>query len=157
MKGQIDTSVWRFILNDNGNYTIIGYIGPVTDIIQTPTEHNGKPVDKIHRLDDIPDVTFKNIRNLIISEGIISIHSRSFINCNILESVTVPDSVVKMGEDVFKGCTSLRELKIPPYIQNVSPSLLTGCVNLKKLYLPEKSVHISSDIYKDINTDIYYY
>ncbi|MDE6442324.1 MAG: leucine-rich repeat domain-containing protein [Clostridia bacterium] len=50
---------------------------------------------------------------LIIPDGVTSIESYAFYNCDGLTNVTIPDSVTSIGISAFKGCTSVESIVLP--------------------------------------------
>ena len=82
-------------LSDDGTLTISG-----TDM---PNYYNHSP-------------WYKNrgkIKRVIIEEGVTSISSYAFNDCNNLTNVTIPNSVTSIESFAFSGCQSLRYITIP--------------------------------------------
>ena len=82
-------------LSDDGTLTISG-----TDM---PNYYNHSP-------------WYKNrgkIKRVIIEEGVTSICSYAFYDCNNLTNVTIPNSVTSIESFAFSGCQSLRYITIP--------------------------------------------
>ena len=55
----------------------------------------------------------KNVKKVIIGDGITSIGGGAFSDCKNLSSINIPDSVKIIGSYAFTGCTSLKTVTIP--------------------------------------------
>ena len=51
---------------------------------------------------------FKSVKNIVISDGVTSLVSKEFQNCDSLKSVVFGRNVEQLGSEVFSGCTSLK-------------------------------------------------
>lgn len=49
----------------------------------------------------------RQITEVVIPQGVITIRKKAFCGCYSLTSVTIPDSVTEIRSDVFVGCRSL--------------------------------------------------
>lgn len=101
----------------------------------------------------------KQIKSVIIKNGVSAIGSKIFYGCMNLSSVTIPESIVKIGEsafenrwnlqnvklpsnlviienDAFRCCTNLTEITIPNSVKEIGFGIFYGCNNLKKIYYP---------------------
>ena len=70
----------------------------------------------------LPDWSFagcKNIRKIILPNGISKIGERTFYNCSDLADVTIPSSVNTIEEYAFSECSSL-EVKIPAGVTSIA-------------------------------------
>ena len=102
----------------------------------------------------------KEIRQIIISEGVENIGGFMFFGCSSLESVFMADSVKEIGNYAFCGCeglefvflshslfcirdgafnkcTSLRSIEIPEGVKWIESSAFSGCSSLCAISLPE--------------------
>ena len=75
--------------------------------------------------------------NVIISEGITGIAENSFVNCNRIESISIPSSVDSIGSYAFSGCTSLREIKLSSTMVSIGAYAFSGCTALCEIQLPD--------------------
>ena len=103
---------------------------------------------------------------LIISEGIDSIGVRAFMNCDQLETLTLPDSLTQISETAFSGCDGLSgnlvlpdagnlktigisafngcrgfvgDLIIPDSVTTIGDLAFKGCLGFDQLCLPDNS------------------
>lgn len=94
---------------ENGGYVVTTYRGDDT-VVVVPSEMDGIPVVRI------ADKAFsenKNIKKLIISEGVEKVENLAFMNCTALEYVQIPDSVREIGGGVFYGCKRISSVILP--------------------------------------------
>lgn len=62
------------------------------------------------------------IRTAVIEEGVTSVGSHMFYDCENLVSVSIPSSVTKIGQGAFSYCKILSELNIPDTVTELSLS-----------------------------------
>ena len=70
-------------------------------------EFTSNPLDYAHHLYSDNDT---EIKELVIPDGVTSIGSSAFFNCNYLTSVTIPNSVTRIGNDAFCNCSGLKKV-----------------------------------------------
>ncbi|MBQ6118819.1 MAG: leucine-rich repeat protein, partial [Clostridia bacterium] len=75
----------------------------------------------------------RDIKKVIIKNGIIDISYRAFYGCSSLESVSIPNSIEKIWEEAFKDCVSLTSVTIPS--GEIGGEAFAGCSNLKQVIL----------------------
>lgn len=59
------------------------------------------------------------IKSVVIKNGLTSISSFTFCDCNKLTSVTIPNSVTSIYGDAFYNCDSLTKLNLPRRLTNI--------------------------------------
>ena len=67
------------------------------------------------------------ILELEIGEGVTSIGSRAFVDCEKLEALSLPQSMELIGDQAFQGCISLEEVRLPGNIQSIGWAAFAGC------------------------------
>lgn len=87
----------------------------------------------------------RNIRSVIIPEGVETIEDSAFWNCPNLESVTLPGTLTAIGQDAFRSCPALERIVIPEGVTEVGVGAFSGCTGLKDIYLPESLWDIGYD------------
>ncbi len=70
------------------------------------------------------------VKTVVLSNGVKTIGTRCFENCESLTSVTIPDSVTEIGAGAFNGCTALKSLKIPASVTKIGNVAFGECTNL---------------------------
>lgn len=83
----------------------------------------------------------------IIHDGVTKILANAFHNCQILKSVTMPDSVVEDEGSVFEGCKNLEEARVSANLRNPNIAMFCGCSSLKKVELPEGIESIGENMF----------
>ena len=126
--------LWRYEKDEKGNLTLLGYKGEETDV-EVPAAIDGLPVTAIGDYAFSPNgkplpaaqrETRRKIRSIRIPEGILTIGTSAFENCESLERVYLPASVqkiaassyltddykpkLKKSDNPFRGCMALREV-----------------------------------------------
>ena len=78
----------------------------------------------------------KDIKTIIIEDGITNISEFSFSNCPNLISVTIPNSVKSIGKYAFFNSTSLESITIPDSINKIGYGAFLDCTNLESIHIP---------------------
>ena len=106
----------------------------------------------------IPENSFsgcKNLKEVILPEGLTGIVGGAFYNCG-LESIVLPQSLEGIsggaGFDggVFEGCENLQEIIIPKNVDYIGARCFYGCTNLEKIV-------IESNVLEKIGKDAFLY
>ena len=84
------------------------------------------------------------ITHLVIPNGVPSIGSNAFINCEGITAVTFPESLTTIGSGAFKGCSSLESVDIPVGMTEISASAFENCTKLERITIPEGVTKIGS-------------
>ncbi|MBQ8603331.1 MAG: leucine-rich repeat protein [Oscillospiraceae bacterium] len=100
----------------------------------------------------------KDIRKVVIEEGVTSIGQYAFTYCSVLEEVIMADSVVTIGWGSFAYCPLLEEITIPDGVKEIEDVTFYECTSLKVVHIPESVVTIGVDSFRNCSalTDIYY-
>ena len=98
----------------------------------------------------------KQIKNVVISEGITTIKVYAFSTCSSLTSITIPNSVTTIEGYAFRGC-SLTSIAIPNSVTAIGGWTFIGCSSLTAATLPKRfasqkdSIFYKCDNLKTIN------
>lgn len=109
------------------------------------------------------------IKTVNILDGVTSIGSGAFYDCDYLEIVSVPNSVLSIGDNAFRDCESLEEIILPDNLTSIGkeafyysgligisiPASVTSigdnafgwCGSLEKISVEENNGYFSSDEY----------
>lgn len=68
--------------------------------------------------------------NLIIPEGVTSIHKMAFYKNKYLHSVVLPESLIGIGENAFSCCYNLENVVIPKSVSDIGPCAFSCCQKL---------------------------
>ncbi|MBR4924101.1 MAG: leucine-rich repeat domain-containing protein, partial [Bacteroidaceae bacterium] len=61
----------------------------------------------------ILSVTDKNIKNIVIPNGVTKIGNSAFEYCDYLEAIEIPNGIMEIGEEAFYGCSALKSITLP--------------------------------------------
>lgn len=78
---------------------------------------------------------YMNVKECILSEGILSIGQSAFQQCFLLESVTLPQSLKDIGVYAFSGCTILKKINFPPNITTIAMQAFQYCSSLEEVII----------------------
>ena len=80
-----------------------------------------------------------SLKEIIISEGCVTIPERAFYGCRSLVSVTIPDSVTSIGKEAFSYCSSLTSVTIGSGVTSIGQWAFAGCSSLTDLTVDENN------------------
>ena len=72
----------------------------------------------------------KQVKSVVIQDGVTSIVDSAFYGCSSLSSITIPDSVTSIGTETFHSCTSLNSIIIPKRVNEMGGKVFYNCTNL---------------------------
>lgn len=78
------------------------------------------------------DIIIPSIYN---NKPVTSIKKGAFKYCELITSVTIPESITNIEEEAFQDCISLVSVNIPSSISNIPKNCFKGCVNLTNINL----------------------
>ena len=107
----------------------------VSGDITIPSEWNGL---KVTEIGERAFANNKQIKNVILPEGITNIRDNAFEGCTSLKSISIPDSVSKIGTFAFSGCTELTSISLPENLTELSDCLFFECSNLTEVSCSSK-------------------
>lgn len=84
----------------------------------------------------------KQIRTIIIGEGMTEIGYHAFYECSSLTSVTIPKGVTSIESNAFSYCTSLTSITIPEGVRYLGSYMFIGCTSLTDVNIPESLTEI---------------
>ena len=91
----------------------------------------------------------KQIKSVIINDGVTSIGNDAFSSCSGLTSVTIPDSVTSIGSSAFNGCSGLTSVTIPDSVTSIGSSAFSSCSGLTSLIIPDSVTNISDSAFSN--------
>lgn len=89
----------------------------------------------------------KNMKEVVLHNGITTIGEKAFKNCDALVSVTIPDGVKTMGTYVFENCDSLKSAVIPGSLEVVADYAFYNCLALESVTFEEGVTGIGMDAF----------
>ncbi len=79
---------------------------------------------------------FSSLRRVTVGAGVLSLDSKAFYKCALLESVDFGDSrVERIGDRAFYKCTALAEITLPDTLRTVGDYAFYKCTALTRLSL----------------------
>ena len=90
----------------------------------------------------------KDIKEVVIKDGVTAIGNRAFRYTSNLTKVTIADSVTSIGLEAFSKCHSLTSITIPDSVTNLSTSAFEDS-NLTSITIPDSVTSFGSKVFKD--------
>lgn len=84
---------------------------------------SGNPLFKAHHL----YINGKEVKDLVIPDGVTYIGTEAFAGCSGLTSVTIPNSVEFIGDVAFEQCRNLSSITIPSSVTSIGWSPFADC------------------------------
>lgn len=106
---------------------------------------------------DSPWYFNKDVKVIIIDNGVTSIGGVAFGYCENLTKVTIPDSVTNIGEGAFMDCTRLTSVIIPSGVTAINKGTFIDCSSLISITIPKSVIIIETSAFshcsslKDVN------
>ncbi len=97
----------------------------------------------------------KEVRDLVIPNGVTSIGRYAFDNCEALTRVTIPEGVTSIGLNAFRKCRSLASVTIPSSMTTIGGSAFILCEKLNAVYISDLAAWCGISFYMTANP-LYY-
>ena len=135
------SNFYQYMLNDSGEAILLDYYGTAEDIV-IPDEIDGHPVTELngnlyrHK---------KNLKTLMIPEGIKTIHGVVCWNCPSLTTVyyNAPECEAENG---FGACPALENFIIGDNVKYISGGIIPG--SIKHLTIPDSVTRIAPEAFQ---------
>ncbi len=85
----------------------------------------------------------KEIKDLVIPEGVTSIGSYAFYKCSDLTSIEIPNSVTSIGSYAFQSCSGLTSIAIPNSVTSIGDGAFSSCSGLTSVTIPDEVTTIN--------------
>lgn len=99
--------------------------------------------------DDFSAPWGKEIRELVVEEGVTDIPRLMFDGCVKLRSISFPSSLKTIGEAAFRGCSSLASVEIPEGIVSIGDYAFDGCSLVYKVIISKTVTSIGKDSFSE--------
>ena len=93
--------------------------------------------------------SYKNVKQVIIDDGVTTIGNSAFSECKSLTSINIPNSVKTIGVCAFSTCTALTSINIPNSVTTIEKGAFSYCYKLKQIDIPNSVTTLSKDILSD--------
>ena len=91
------------------------------------------------------------ITALVVEEGVTSIGSYAFYNCQQMASVSLPESLTALGANSFSSCYGMTEIALPDAITTIPDSCFKYCGSLESIIWPASLTAIESNAFYSCN------
>lgn len=88
----------------------------------------------------------KNIKKVIINEGITEIGEKTFYGCSEVTQIELPETLSKIGKQAI-SCQKLTEIHIPENVTSIEQSAFFKCKSLKQIVIPNSITQISDSAF----------
>lgn len=88
----------------------------------------------------------KNITDAIINENCRFIGD-AFVDCWLLDNVTIPNGVISIGENAFNACVSLTSITIPNSVTSIGDKAFYICKLLKSIFIPKSVERVGVEVF----------
>ena len=78
-----------------------------------------------------------SIKKIVIESGITHVGAYSFMDCDAVTEIELPDTLTTIGENAFWMCDALKAIKIPSGVTEIGEWAFSGCLGLTEVELPE--------------------
>lgn len=79
----------------------------------------------------------ENLRDVVIPEGVTTIESGAFQNCTSLTKARLPEGLTTIGSNAFFRCFELSEFNIPESVTEIGMFAFSGCKSLTEIVIPK--------------------
>ncbi|MCI6770805.1 MAG: leucine-rich repeat domain-containing protein, partial [Oscillospiraceae bacterium] len=156
-KGELKEGYYTYTVSD-GKATINHVDKSISGNIAIPSTLDGYPVTSIG------DSAFRYceiLTSITIPDSVTCIGSDAFFYCTGLTSVTIGDSVTSIGNYAFWSCDSLTSITIPDSVTSIGDGAFESCDSLTSITVDSANKYYSDDGYgvlfnKDKTTLIQY-
>lgn len=130
----VDNVEYKFLVS--GGVSAVGYKGDGIDTLMIPSfvsyEGNTYSVFKISQ----GDFANKEIKSIVIEDGIREIGAYTFSENNSINYVSLPATIEVIGNSAFWGCQWLKTIDIANGLKEIGEMVFTNCWNLISIVLP---------------------
>jgi hypothetical protein len=91
----------------------------------------------------------KNLREVVINDGLQKIGMYAFCNCTSLQGITLPSSITEIGNYAFNSCVNLREVVLNDGLQKIGWNAFENCDLLHSIALPSSITEICDEAFFD--------
>lgn len=123
---------YYLVIAEDGNFALFNHLHESIDSRQI-----GRCL-----VDITEDMVPKDVKKVVIPQGIHMIFTHAFQDCEQLEYASIPDSCQCIGDRAFTFCDSLQSIYINRGLKEIGVYAFYACKSLKKIYLPDRIQYI---------------
>ena len=94
----------------------------------------------------------KDIKEIVIGDGVTSIGMSVFDSCSSLTSIEIPVGVTRLKDFVFYGCSSLTSITIPEGLTSIDGGAFQNCSSLTSIAIPAGVTSIGSSAFESCSS-----
>ena len=133
---------YKYIIRRNG-YVEIERVFSNSNEISIPSEIDGKKVAYI----GANAIKNKNVKRIILPDGIFAIGNSAFSELHSLESVSMPESVMAICMDAFYNCENLKDITFPKKLRAIGDRTFMNCSSIEKAEFSDELVLITREAF----------
>ena len=76
------------------------------------------------------------IESLVIEDGVTCVNAGTFLGCENLKQVTLPESVTRIAKYAFANCISLKDINLPNQLVTLESGAFYECAALTEITIP---------------------
>ena len=141
--------VWSFsIYNGNAVQVKPNDKSSITGDLVIPENMNSYPVKSIA---DQSFIDCNNLTSVIIPNNVTYIGASAFKGCKNLATITLPNSLVEIGGSAFYDCEKLGSLNLPGNLETIGGYAFCACKRLTTLTIPGSVETIGEEAFSGCN------
>jgi hypothetical protein len=133
--------------NNNNQWIIEGYVGPVGPVVIPSTMFPGWPVVAIDDYAFNGFYSAPNVTSITIPDTVTSIGYRSFWQCTTLTNVEMGNGVVTLGSEEFEECYSLTSVTLSTNLAEIGSWDFYPDAGLTSIVIPNSVTNIGDDAF----------
>ena len=90
-----------------------------------------------------------SLTNIELSNSVTSIGLYAFYKCSGLTSITIPSSVTSIGDSAFSGCSGLTSITISNSVTSIRSYVFSGCSGLTSITIPSSVTSIGQGAFSE--------
>lgn len=96
-------------------------------------------------------LSLKNLRKLVLPEGLTKIHERQFESLWMLEEIVIPDGVTDIPDGAFYDCHALANIEFSKNLTSIGKYAFYSCHALENIVIPEGVTEIGDAAFYGCN------
>ena len=124
-----------FIVNNKARIVDLSPKAYMLETVHIPGEIEN---DLVNEIGSAVFANAKNMKHLIINEGVKVIRKSAFNKCENLELIELPDTLIELESGVFGECHSLTHFKFSKNVEKIGDRVFCYCNSLKKVEFNKK-------------------
>ena len=126
---------YGYVVLEDGTALVTEY--PVANgTVTVPGEVDGIPVSAVGQAAFADEKGKKQVRRIVIADGVRSLEADAFSGFAELASVTLPDSLDRIGDRAFLSCRKLKSVRFPEGLKTIGEEAFGAC-SLLSVTFPE--------------------